>query len=273
MNSQGRGGYSLPNYPPVQLPQYPANLGQEYGYTPSNYATSVPRPVQELYPTSVQHIPQQYGGRQQHGSYGYGSHVQLNQPISHPYQNPAAPPPRPSPSNGQPILMGPPIHWSSDQQQLSNQTQQFPPPIAPNGTSTYQHGPLSGGGSPYRYSQSSSNGITLSRHDSSNPFVGNRGRGQKRGHGDAFGRPRNQIQRPQAAPAVPSFGGPPLLPVKPPIPQERPAKRSKKKRKHNQLGLTPKTEEHESSEEEEDDVDEEARLAATVAGSVQGHQL
>jgi len=61
--------------------------------------------------------------------------------------------------------------------------------------------------------------------------------------------------------------------MKPPVPQERPAKRGKKKRKHNQLGLTPKTEEHESSEEEEDDIDEEARLAAVVASPGQGSQL
>lgn len=46
-------------------------------------------------------------------------------------------------------------------------------------------------------------------------------------------------------------------------------KPKKKKRKHNQLGLTPKTEEHESSEEE-DDVDDEARLGqGKISGPLQ----
>jgi hypothetical protein len=65
----------------------------------------------------------------------------------------------------------------------------------------------------------------------------------------------------QVAPAVPSFGIP--LPLKPPAPLETGRKR-KKKRRHNQLGLTPKTLEHESSEEEGNDIDEEAKLAVAA---------
>lgn len=62
--------------------------------------------------------------------------------------------------------------------------------------------------------------------------------------------------------------------MKPPVSQERSRKPRKKKRKHNQLGLTPKTVEHESSEEEEeDDVDEESKLAAAVTGSNTGSQM
>jgi hypothetical protein len=52
--------------------------------------------------------------------------------------------------------------------------------------------------------------------------------------------------------------------VKPP-PAVDAANPRKKKRKHNQLGLTPKTEDHESSEE--DDVDEESKLAPAAAGA------
>ena len=110
-------------------------------------------------------------------------------------------------------------------------------------------------------------------HHFSNPFSSHRGRGQKRGHGEAFGIPRNYNPKPRAAPAVPSFGGPLPLPIKPPAPQDTVRKPRKKKRKHNQLGLTPKAEEHESSEEDEDDADEESKLAVAVTGSNSGSQL
>lgn len=70
----------------------------------------------------------------------------------------------------------------------------------------------------------------------------------------------------QVAPAVPSFGNP--LPVKPPAPQiETKKAKKKKKRRVNQLGLTPKTVEHASSSEE-DDIDEELKLAATVTAAI-----
>ncbi|KAK2861431.1 hypothetical protein FQN49_004210 [Arthroderma sp. PD_2] len=73
-------------------------------------------------------------------------------------------------------------------------------------------------------------------------------RRQKRPHETAFTAPL----------PVPSFN---TLPSKPPPPAPT---RPRKQRKHNQLGLTPKTEEHESSESEAD-VDEEAKLAGSVA--------
>jgi hypothetical protein len=73
----------------------------------------------------------------------------------------------------------------------------------------------------------------------------------------------------QVAPSVPSFGIP--LPVKPPAPVETGRKR-KKKRRHNQLGLTPKTVEHESSEEEGNDIDEEAKLAVAAGIISSEHQ-
>lgn len=62
----------------------------------------------------------------------------------------------------------------------------------------------------------------------------------------------------KVAPAVPSFGTP--LPVSLPPSQETEERPKKKKRRHNQLGLTPKSLEYESSEDG-NDVDEEVKLA------------
>ncbi|KAJ9492634.1 hypothetical protein VN97_g593 [Penicillium thymicola] len=83
---------------------------------------------------------------------------------------------------------------------------------------------------------------------------------QKRDHSSAFNKPQSTVPRTPAAPAVPSFGNP--LPSKPPpAADSTPNRKAKKrKRKHNQLGLTPNTEDHESSEEEADE-DEESKLA------------
>ena len=81
--------------------------------------------------------------------------------------------------------------------------------------------------------------------------------GQKRIHCEAFGASRASLPRTLTAPAVPAFGAP--LPSLPTV-QSNKKQLTKKKREHNQLGLTPRREEHESSEEE--DVDEESKLAA-----------
>ncbi|OOQ84580.1 CCCH zinc finger protein [Penicillium brasilianum] len=84
----------------------------------------------------------------------------------------------------------------------------------------------------------------------------------KRDHTSAFSKPQSSVPRTPAPPPVPSFGNP--LPSKPPPAADATRKPKKRKRKHNQLGLTPKTDDHESSEEEED-VDEESKLAQTSA--------
>ncbi|KAK2799019.1 hypothetical protein FQN50_008646 [Emmonsiellopsis sp. PD_5] len=92
-------------------------------------------------------------------------------------------------------------------------------------------------------------------------------RGNKRPHSSAFGAPRTPNTKPAAPLPVPSFGNPlPAnpLPSKPPPSVDATRKHKKKRRKYNQLGLTPKTEEHESSETD-NDVDEEAKLSQTVA--------
>ncbi len=79
--------------------------------------------------------------------------------------------------------------------------------------------------------------------------------GQKRTYSTAFDEPAATLLRPQAAPAVPSFGGDLLA---------QPASAPKKKaRKHNQLGLTPASQDHESSSDE----DEEAKLASNIASA------
>lgn len=140
-----------------------------------------------------------------------------------------------------------------------------------DGAMSFQHGLSNENGSPYRHDPAM--GVQSARHVSPITLPGNRGRGQKRGYREAFGRQRNHNPRPQAAPAVPSFGGTLPLPVKPPAAQDHARKPRKKKRKHNQLGLTPKAEEHESSEEEEDDADEESRLAAVSTGPCTGSRL
>jgi Nuclear fragile X mental retardation-interacting protein 1 (NUFIP1)/CCCH-type zinc finger len=88
----------------------------------------------------------------------------------------------------------------------------------------------------------------------------------KRPYASAFEKPQSSAPRTPAPPPVPGFGNP--LPAKPPAPVDAARKTRKKKRRHNQLGLTPKAEEHESSEEE-DDVDEEAKLAQGLGTGLQ----
>ncbi|KAL8943531.1 MAG: hypothetical protein Q9216_000989 [Gyalolechia sp. 2 TL-2023] len=102
---------------------------------------------------------------------------------------------------------------------------------------------------------------------------------QRRGRGSFTGRGRADVacsvhessRKTQVAPAVPSFGNP--LPTKPPALQEDSKKLKKKKRRVNQLGLTPKSEEHLSSSEDED-ADEELKLASSVVASgISNHEL
>lgn len=91
---------------------------------------------------------------------------------------------------------------------------------------------------------------------------------QKRDHSSAFNKPQNTVPRPPAAPAVPSFGNP--LPSKPPPAADATGNRKakKRKRKHNQLGLTPNAGDHESSEDEEaENEDEESKLARAASNA------
>ena len=229
-NTPRQTSYPSPNYPPVQHPQYPANIRQDYGRQPSNV------PANSGY-SSLGNGPQQYyNGQQPFPTYGHQPPLNGFQSITNAF------------------------HGSQNLPQQST-----------NSVIPFQEAPFNG--NDQMIQQSSPLGFQSGHHTYSNPFPGHRGRGQKRGHGEAFGKSQNHNSKPRAAPAVPSFGGPLPLPVKPPAPQDTLRKPRKKKRKHNQLGLTPKVEEHESSEEEEDDVDEESKLAATVTGSGHGSQL
>ena len=92
------------------------------------------------------------------------------------------------------------------------------------------------------------------------------GRGQFGSRGKNYA-PQRSIT---VAPAVPSFGGP--LPTlsdtrKTIVASDEPRAHKKRKRDHNQLGLTPSGEAQNASD---DDVDEEARLAASHNASGSG---
>ena len=89
------------------------------------------------------------------------------------------------------------------------------------------------------------------------------GDSQKRMHADVFGSTYSALSKPVAPPSVPSFGA--GLPEKPLAAVDNGGRPKKKARKQNQLGLTPKTEDHESSEEE--DNDEESKLTGVHQSS------
>ncbi|KAL4911864.1 hypothetical protein BDW62DRAFT_39437 [Aspergillus aurantiobrunneus] len=139
-------------------------------------------------------------------------------------------------SSVQPTMMGPPMRWGFE--------------------NTGHSGTFAGHQRP---NQRGSRQINAYSHQNSGGKPAN-----KRDHTSAFGKPQSVASRVPAPPPVPSFGNP--LPSKPPLPVVSPRKPKKKRRKHNQLGLTPKTGEHESSEEE-DDADEETRLSVGGVGA------
>ncbi|KAI4288811.1 MAG: hypothetical protein L6R35_001923 [Caloplaca aegaea] len=167
--------------------------------------------------------------------------------------------------------MGPPLRLGFGDQQSIDQ-RQFPysphthanPRMshhAPDSMPSYLEGPSYG------------SWAGVHHHASPRGRGGDRGRGRDRGRGhgqfdrrgnsDVSSASRSSSRKTHVAPAVPSFGNP--LPLKPPISKtedKKPGK--KKKRRINQLGLTPKNEEHVSSSAEED-ADEEVKLAAAVA--------
>lgn len=268
--NQRHDGYPLPNYPPVQLPQYPPNLRQDYGQRSSN------TPIDTLHPqyhrvgrhSYDQRTQQSQGSPQPYASRGYGSPINGVQPTFQGPQGTEPPPYAFNDSTNQPAPIGPMIRMGFEGDRQSHQSQSFPKPSSCSDVSFVNPSSNSNSG----YQQNTIPSFQPGSHKPSNPFSGHRGRGHKRGHGDGVGRSRNQSTRPQVAPAVPSFGGALPLPVKPPAPQDHGRRPRKKKRKHNQLGLTPKAEEHESSEEEEDDADEESRLATIAAGPGPGSQ-
>lgn len=239
MNRGGRGGASQPNYRNNnQQGMYNGGYAMQSNaptYYPngSQYGSSAPQtfaPVTQGF-TSQTHVAPTYQPTNYDGRYSNtqnGSTAPIPSYTGH--QSHTAVPVGTS-------VVAPPMHWGYDKTGAGG----FYP-----GSTTYQN-PL-----PHAHSQGNN---YQTQH------------GHKRRYSSTFEKPTSQGPRPTAPPAVPSFGVP--LPAKPPLPAETSRQaQKKKKRKFNQLGLTPKTEEHESSDEE-DDVDEESRLAS-AAGNIAG---
>lgn len=270
-NNQG-SGYPLPNYPPVQQPQYPESPQNGYGQQPQSYSPAGVTPASGGTFYGAPQRPQYYDGNLHNTAYSHNPPTYNAARLQEPYNYDA----RLSRANNpvQPMTVGPPIRMGFDTnqqgpyQQATFQPQRYPQQHQGR-SNTYPHDRIDTR-SPLQ--QNSSSNFRSNRRDSPNIFSGNRNRGQKRGHQDAFGEARLSASKAnfktQVAPAVPSFGIP--LPVKPPAPETR--KPKKKKRRHNQLGLTPKSLEHESSEEDENEIDEEAKLAAEADLSNSGLQ-
>lgn len=257
--------YPLPEYPPVQQPHYPASLSNYVRSAATFPAASIasPSPHPEYY-NNAQAQLQFHIGQPQNTAYSYSSHSQNISHYPHAPQQYSSAPSRPEHPNNPP-LMGPPLRMgfsngypgAIQQPQTAAQTQLQSLPSRVNS--------LQPGTRPFMRPSLQTNPPNISsstRQDSPNPFPDHRSRGQRRHHDGSGGQRRFNTKR-QVVPIVPSFGNP--LPVKPPAPQELARRPKKKKRRHNQLGLTPKTLEHESSEEEENDVDEEANLAITAS--------
>lgn len=261
-------GYPLPEYPAVQQSQHQANLSNDYSQHLSRYPPTVVATSNNLaYYDKTQPPPQYLNSTLAPASYSDNPHSYGTSYVARDSRHFGAGPHRQDTSS-QPVIQGhPPIRIGfsgghpDPYQQGHIKTQPFAPPIPtgppPQFDSLANHRPSFRQPQPNPYNQ----------RDSANHFSSHRSRGQKRGHQDAFnGSPPSTkpVVKTQVAPAVPSFGIP--LPVKPPAPLETGRKR-KKKRRHNQLGLTPKTLEHESSEEEGNDIDEEAKLAVAAGFS------
>ncbi|KAE8150995.1 hypothetical protein BDV25DRAFT_153511 [Aspergillus avenaceus] len=259
-NRGGRGGSYMP----------PAANNPSVGYAPMNYSGYAAQPIvtpQQNIPTP-QYTPSGSPNFQRpQNTTSYVPPRPFPQPTAthgSPYQpqpgyNAAyAPPAQQAPTyhrqnalpSVQPPMMGPPMHWGYNN---AAPTGTFPGPSHGN-----QRGPR-----PYNaYNNQGPAGGHSGSH--SGPHM------NKRDHASAFGKPHSVAPRVPAPPPVPSFGNP--LPSKPPPQADATRKPKKKKRKHNQLGLTPKADEHESSEED-DDVDEESKLAAGGAGAAAPLQI
>lgn len=261
--------YPLPEYPSVQQSQHPTNLNNSYNQHPSTYSPMLlSTPNNRATYDNIQHLPQhppQYlnsnlaPATYSENSLSYGTSY-----VPHDSRYYTAGPVRQN-TPSQPVIQGHPIRVGlpgghRDSYQHGHiKSQLYSPPISIGPPSSQFSSPANNR-PPFRQPQSN----VHNQRGSTNHFPGHRSRGQKRGYQDAFSRSAASVKpvlKSQVAPAVPSFGIP--LPIKPPVSLETIPKR-KKKRRHNQLGLTPQTVEHESSEEDGNDVDEEAKLAVAA---------
>lgn len=258
-NSPGHN-YSLPQYTPVQQLHYPA------------YSTApIAQPTPDVnagvgYCDNTQRQEQFYSVRQTGTPYNYNFPNQNNS--YNPQQAQQYVSVAPLQDNQYPsILRGPPIrtgfgasNFTAGDQHVQVQHQIQPHPIS-SGVHHLQHS--SGSIIPLSLRAASQTRLNDPRYDSPKPYSDPRNRGQKRQHDVVSGQRRHKSKtsaetKTKVAPAVPSFGTP--LPVSLPPAQETEGRPKKKKRRHNQLGLTPKSLEYESSEDE-NDLDEEFKLA------------
>ncbi|WEW58477.1 hypothetical protein PRK78_003945 [Emydomyces testavorans] len=262
-----RGGYMngapAANYTPTQNYPYQTvnNPPSEYNmpgsqrptvypvtaYRHAHTASQFPSP-QTPYgsPASSPYPPQHQPRHPPHSPTGYPSQLRAS---------PLMPPPPRNASHGSPPMMSPPLRWGFDHPGSSGP---YPPqqnyPTVPHQLPRQGHDHQGG----YRQQRNFNTYNGFGAYSSSDRP---QNRMNKRPHSTAFSSKPGDI-RPTAPLPVPSFGNP--LPSKPPTAVEATRRPKKKRRKYNQLGLTPKTEEHESSEEE-DDADEESKLALQIA--------
>lgn len=258
-NSPGHD-YPLAQYPPGQQLHYPA-----YSTAPLAQPTPGVNAGVE-YCDNTQRQAQFYSVQQGGTPYNYNFPNQNNS--YNPQQAPQYVSVAPLQDNQySAILRGPPIrmefgsnNYTAGDQHVQTQHQIQPRPIS-SSVHHLQHG--SGSILPPFIRTASQTRLNDPRYDSPKPYSELRNRGQKRQHDGVAGQRRQKNKasaenKTKVAPAVPSFGTP--LPVSLPPSQETEEKPKKKKRRHNQLGLTPKSLEYESSEDE-NDVDEEFKLA------------
>ncbi|KAL8791031.1 MAG: hypothetical protein Q9213_000238 [Squamulea squamosa] len=243
---QIRGSYPLPNYPPVQQPQYPADPRDTYGITPPQYPPVASTSAATYYSSPYQ-VPHPQAAAYPYSSSSYPPHVP-----QYPYQFPYEPPQHSNRYTSPPVAGGPPIRIGFGAQDVMHARST---PQAHHDHLDHTHRQNPSNSRPPPHQQRSGRGHHNKRGSSNSGATVNSMRSCD----------TSMSRVTQVAPAVPSFGNP--LPVKPPAPmiEAKKAKR-KKKRRVNQLGLTPKTDEHVSSSEEED-VDEELKLATTVVAA------
>ncbi|KAL2004963.1 hypothetical protein VTN00DRAFT_2813 [Thermoascus crustaceus] len=257
------GAYPAQHYPPAasSASAAPYNASRPPSYPPSHGQPGF-APGQPFSQSPASHLPS-YPPQPTYDT-GYNASTKLPHSTSYPPQatpsgftSPIPAPHTSSPApHAAPAVMGPPMRWGFDDRRSARY---YP-------EETYSSKPNSS----YEPQPSNAHHHRSAPTPAADTFTRN---GNKRPYSSAFGKPQAQAQAQAAAPQtpapppVPSFGNP--LPSKPPPAVDATRKPRKKKRKHNQLGLTPKTEEHESSEEE-DDVDDEARLGqGKVSGPLQ----
>ncbi len=261
--NQTASNYPLPEYPSVQQHQFSASTQYSYVHPVPTYPTASIAPTSSAVRAGAEflhnmHRPiQLYSVQPQGTEYTYTVPDQNN---SHHPQQPqlyAPGPPPPPESQNRPVLMGPPIRigFDSNSYAAGDQRAQAHKPFS--GSATLRQPDTRPVIQP-SFRANRHNDLHSRRYESPNFYPNQNSRRIKREHEGSAARRILKV-----APAVPSFGG--SLPVKPPPPQENERIPKTKKRRHNQLGLTPKSLDRESSEEEDNYADEESKLAGAAS--------